>query len=72
MDPPLVTSSILLSLVNNSFVLEFMVTNFSKGAFILERKQKRCHFQSVALFPTCVFILEQFPSESESDVTFTS
>ena len=47
-----------------------------KGAFILEQKQKqkrkRRRFQSVALFPTCVFILEQFPSESESDIAFAS
>ena len=27
------------------------------GAFILERKQKRRRFRSVALFPICVFIL---------------
>ena len=30
-----------------------------KGSFILERKRKRHHFQPVALFPICVFILQQ-------------
>ena len=45
-----------------------------KGAFILERKRKRKRrrFQSVALIPIFVFILQQFPSESESDVAFAS
>ena len=42
-----------------------------KGAFILERKQKqkRRRFQSVALFPICVFILQRCASgKNKSDV----
>ena len=34
-----------------------------KGPYILEQKRKRHSFQSVALFPICVFILQWFQSE---------